>query len=485
MGGRLKSCSTNRRNMIGNNGKIVPFRQVENLYENRLQKWKQHCLADLTHWFHRYWRKENEAEWQAEFKELLDLPINEPIPRTYQLSFQYWLLFDAKCMNHRRPVELWASTARKNRPFDRFLHSFVHSVFDCLELMEERKNLLIFTSLLTGKQYEVEREDISPDESIIFARLIRMGSRRYQIFGPYASFVRGMRGEIMVQLEKYKRREGQQDFVAREDGWKLLGWAIHKAKETQQIDRSISSTTDVTGLKDNSMEKMKEREEKKQPRLPVYIMQQLEKYYVNQVQPLQKKTQAYHSKSLELLFEYVTVHFGHTFDWSMMTEDVFSHFLGVWYIDQGKPTPNGSRVFLNTLKNLFRWLSNEGYSNAYQSFKKVYIHLIRALPATLEVKKWLKEHGRLHRNDINPSTKQPSIFMISVSTAGPAVFIENQWKECQLKNFPTLYTNQHFWVRGYIKVEDNSYIISEINELYPMIPLDDEYFRDKLLIDRK
>ncbi|WP_147635526.1 hypothetical protein [Risungbinella massiliensis] len=484
MVGRLETGSVDIEESFPQNGSnIIPFRQIERVRELRDQEQKQLFVSDFGQWFQRYYRKESQTDWQNRFKELLQLPLNRPIPSRLELSYQHWLMFDSTSMNNRRPVEIWASTIRTKQMDDRIFHSFCHSHFDCLELVEEGIHTVLFCSLLTGKHYKVKKDKLTRNEPLIFARLIRCGNR-YELFGPYASFVLEMRGEILVQLEKYKQQEEQHDIATREDGWKLLGWAIQKAKETERIENIMSTPADLLDqMRYNIMWPEGEKRTEKRG-LPVHVMQQLEQYYVSQITPLQKKTQLYYSRSLELLFQYVSLRFGQSFEWSKLTEDVFSHFLGVWYIENSEPTPNASRVFLNTLKSLFRWLGNEGISSVYHSFKKVYIHLIRSLPATLEVKKWLKEHGSAITTQLE-ETPVHDVFLLSVSTTGPVVYVGNQWRECNLLNFPSLYVNQRFWIRGSLIVQQHLCTITELNQIYPMVPLEEEAIRDSSLMARK
>lgn len=478
MVGRSKTCSS--RDIPQNNQNVVSFRQIEKVKEQRDLERKLHYFIDLTQWFHRYWKKESQTGWQNRFKKLLQLPHHKPIPPKYQIFFQHWLLFDAACLNQKRPVELWSSRF-KGRSNDRFIHNFCNSVFDCFEIVERGLDSFHFRSLKTERSYEVRKGSHFLKGSIIFARLIRCGNR-FELFGPYTSFGYEMRGEIMVQLEKYKQEE-QHDIATREDGWKLLGWAIQKAKESERIESIVSPPVDLVEQMHNHL--LWSEEEEKQvenPGLSVEIMQQLEQYYVSQVSPLQKTTQVYYSRTLELLFEYLSKRFGQDFKWSMLTEDVLCHFLSIWYLENAKPTPTGSRIFLNTLKGLFRWLSNEGISPVYHTFKKVYIHLIRSLPAALEIKKWLKEHGTSTQQAANNVS---NLYLFSISNAGPVIYIEDQWKVCNFRNFPSLYTNQRFWLRGVISHEQGNCKITEVHQIYPMIPLNEEIDQERKLIARK
>lgn len=447
--------------------RVVTIRHAEGLREGRDRDLLKNLLADLNQWFHQYWKMEKQSKWSHRFKELLHLPLQDPVPQSFSFSFQYWLLFDAPCVQNKRPVELWASTVRRTPEKERVLKSYLDSKLTCYEIIDIREESMLFRSLLDGVEYEVIRGDAVPRERIVFTRLIRLGNR-YELFGPYTSFVHEMRGEILVQLEKFNHLDQeQQEYTAREQGWQVLGWSMRRAQELETMEKLAPATPEmVDSIRETlfwpTVEYTSER-----PGLPIKIMQQLEQFYVTQVNPLQKGTQQFYSRSLEMLFDYLSMRFGQSFQWSLLTEEVLIHFFSIWYLDRGNTTPMASKIFLNTLKNLFRWLYNQGISNVYLHFKKVYTMLIHKLPTTIDARKWLMEHA-METEPNRPGALVQNMFMLAISAAGPMLLVGEQWVPLQLRAFPAIWSDERFWIRGTVRMSENNCAFTQIENVFPM-----------------
>ncbi|MFC4546009.1 YecA family protein [Paenactinomyces guangxiensis] len=452
--------------------RVITFSSAEKARELRDSRLKNELLLNLNQWFLARCSPEMQLEWADRFKKLLRFPLDQPIPRDFFFSFRFWLLFDAPCLNRKRPVESWMSTIRNAPAKERLARNFCNAPFTCYEIKEIREEGMLFRSLIDDVEYEVKKGETVPREKLVFTRLIRMGNR-YELFGPYTSFVHEMRGEILVQLEKYThQRDEHQDFTARENGWRVLGWSIQRAKELEKMEKLASSPPEI-------LESMKETpfwgtmEPKGEDQvLPGRIMQHLEQFFVSHVARLQKGTQAFYSRSLDLLYKYLSIRYGQSFDWSVLNEDALVHFLSFWYLDHTKTSPNGSKIFLNTLKHLFRWLEAEGITDVYQTFKKVYVLLIRSLPTTVEAKNWIKENAIVPEYRGSSGGEPSGMYMLAVSSTGPVLFVEDKWVPVHLLGFPDIYADNRFWVRGCIEVKSSGCYFTKVEGVYPMILID-------------
>ncbi|PRZ17040.1 SEC-C motif-containing protein [Laceyella sediminis] len=450
--------------------RVVALDSVEKARAERESRLKHDLLVDLQHWFTGRISPEMQKEWAQRFKKLMQLPLDQPISQEYATYFRFWLLFDAPCLNRRRPVEVWRSTIRNAPHKERMARNMSESTFTCYEISQTDEHTLTLTSLTTKEQVQIQKGESIPREKLVFTRLLRVG-QRYEFFGPYTSFAHEMRGEILVQLEKYNHpEEERQEYTTWENGWKVFGWSI---KRTEEVEQGMLSAPVVT-------EPMVEETafwpvvEPKEEELPLRVMQHLEQFYFNHVATLQKGTQTLYSRSLELLYKYLSMRFGQSFDWSMLDEEVLCHFLSVWYLDQGKVTAPGSKIFLNTLKHLFRWLKEEGISDAYLSFRKVYASLIRALPVAVEAKKWMEENGVKPDYRNNEQTGSTQMVMLAFSSTGPALLIEDKWLPVNLLGVPTMWSEHRFWVHGTVQMEPSGCYFTRIDGLYPIISLDNQ-----------
>jgi hypothetical protein len=454
--------------------RVVAFHQAEQSRENRERGQKRELLSDLDTWFHRYAKVEDQDKWATRFKELLQLPVDQPIPKSFAFSFHYYLLFDAPCINGRRPVELWASSIRHHRSDgERVIQSLSELTFTCFELLEANQETMIFRSLKTNKDYEVVKRDAIPRDKLVFARLIRIGNR-YELFGPYTSFVHEMRGEILVQLEKYNHHEEDQELTNRETSWRVLGWSIQRANELESMEQPLTSTPTEMRVESNPddlfLTAMDDQAAEKTG-LPIKTLSQLEQFFVTEIAGLQEGTQKWYSRSLETLFQYLSLRFGQSFDWSLLNEDVLARFFGVWYMDHDRSTPISARIFLNTCKHLFRWLDERKHANIYEAFKKVYVPLIRLLPETIEARTWMMENGVISgRQD---ESEQRNLFLLHITSAGPVILIGDQWRPIQLRSFPSMWADKRFWIRGTIQADGQQYVFTQVENMYPVLSLEE------------
>lgn len=296
--------------------------------------------------------------------------------------------------------------------------------------------------------------------------------------GPYISFVHEMRGEILVQLEKYNQHDkGSQEFTARNNGWRVLGWSIKRAKELEKVEKFVVSQ-DVFEIENLHTQPFVEQEAHSQG-LSVTIMGHFDQFFMTCVSPLQKRTQELYGRSMELLYQYLSTRFGKSFEWSMLNEEVLLHFLTVWYLDHNRPTPVASKVFLNTLKKLFMWLTEEKIAEVYPIFRRVYCSLIRLLPITIEARKWMKENGiqpKLHSTD----QEKVGIYQLTTSSSSPVVLVDDKWVPIRLNGYPPMWEENSFWVRGSLIENNGNRWFTRIDNVYPVVHLD----RSKRMINR-
>jgi hypothetical protein len=255
------------------------------------------------------------------------------------------------------------------------------------------------------------------------------------------------RGEIPVPLEDdHPQEEELQDFPVRESESESIHitsfWPTIETRAEEQI-------------------------------LSQRIMHQLEQFFLEHVAPLQKRTQAFYSESLELLHQYLSIYYGKKFDWLMINEDVLLHFLGVWYVDHGKISANRCKIFLNTLKHLFRWLQVKEISDVYQIFKKGYPLLLHALPMTVEVRKWLLQHATPLERRQGKKITSSEMYMLAILSTGPVVRVEERWISIPLPDFRFTWTDHRFWVKGSIEMGKFDCYFTQIEGVYPLILLDE------------
>lgn len=448
--------------------RVVSLSSIEKARAERDSRLKHDLLVDLQRWFTGRISSEMQKEWAQRFKQLMQLSSDQPIPQEYSTYFHFWLLFDAPCLNRRRPVEVWLSTIRNAPHKERLARQMSESVFTCYEISQMNEDTMTFTTLDKEETFLVHKGKSIPREKLVFTRLLRVG-HHYELFGPYTSFVHGMRGEILVQLEKYNHpEEERQESTTWENGWKVFGWSIRRTEEIEQVMSAPAMAEPVVKAPFWPAVEPKEEE------LPLRVMQHLEQFFLKHVAPLQKGTQNLYSRTLELLYKYLSMRFGQTFDWSMLDEEGMYHFLSVWYLDQGKVSPPSAKIFLNTLKYLFRWLEEEGISDVYQTYKKAYKALIHTLPVTIEAKKWLLENG-IMPDDQNAGVDQAEpahVVMLAFTSTGPVLLVEDKRIPVHLLGIPAMWSGHRFWVHGAVRIEPSGCYFTRIDGLYPIISSD-------------
>lgn len=338
-------------------------------------------------------------------------------------------------------------------------------LYTCKEFQDIREENILFRSLIQG----VEDRAMDFDKWFFVMQKLRLNHRRNrnELVHPYTSFVHEMRGEILVQLEKYNRfDEDSQDFTTRGNGWRVFGWSIKRDKELEKIEKIVASQ-EILSV--SVQPKMKE-EAQSQTGLSSEVLGHFDQFFMTCVSPLQRRTQTLYGKSMELLYQYLSTRFGKSFRWSMLNEEVLIHFLSVWYLDTNRPSPVASKVFLNTLKRLFQWLYEENISDAYKVFKPVYIALIRALPITIEARKWLKENGVSPKYQNQRNGQEMELYQLRTSSSGPVIFIEKKWKPIKLNGFPPIWSENMFWIRGSVAKENEHLVFRNIENVYPYVP---------------
>ena len=338
----------------------------------------------------------------------------------------------------------------------------------CKEMQDIREKNMLFHSLIKGVEFRANRLD----RLISIVEKLRLNylRNRNELVNPYTSFAHEMRGEILVQLEKYNRfDEDSQEFTTRGNGWRVFGWSIKRDKELEKIERIVASH-DFFNVKDLSAQPQMKQEVRLQAGLSSEVLGHFDQFFMTCVSPLQRKTQTLYGRSMELLYQYLSMRFGRSFRWSMLNEEVLTHFLSVWYLDTNRPSPVASKVFLNTLKRLFQWLYEENISDVYKDFKRVYVALIRTLPITIEARKWLKQNGVHPKVQKQRSGNEIELYQLRTSSSGPVIFINKKWKPIKLNGFPPIWAENTFWVRGSVVEEKGQLVFCKIENVYPYVP---------------
>jgi hypothetical protein len=467
--------------------RVVAIELVGQIREGKEREQKNECLQDLNTWFKGYFTLEKQTPWADYFKKLLELPLDQAIPENFRSLFHSWLMFDAPCVMKRRAIEFWMMSRREElKGKERVVQNLLKADFVCFEVLEVKEDSMVFRSLFDQSDYEVIKEDTGPIEEgkIVFTRLICIGNR-YEICSPFISFMHEMKGEILVQLEKYSYFDDEQEYNTREQGWKVFGWTIQRARELEKIEKIVSASPEMYENMREAVLWPAEEPKSEQSGLPMQIIQQMEQFYVNQVAPLQKITQTLYSRSLEMLYQYLSLRFGYSFDWSNLTEDDLSHYLSVWYLENAKATPTSSKIFLNTTKHLFRWLYSQGISDAYLHFRKVYISLIRALPTAIEVRNWLKNNAIYPLKDEKGNSITTDIFMLAISPSGPVLLVKNRWKPIHLRSFPSTWSDYRFWIKGTIQSDHTGCSFVHMENLYPMVTISDQFTKEDQVLGHK
>lgn len=459
--------------------RVVAFSIAKQTKCKKEKTWFVELHKNLIQWFQQRWSYQSQNKWSLHYKQLLQLPLNQPIPQQYTVSFHYWLLFDARCMASQRPVDQWLSTVRIPPEKERLIHSFKDLSLSCYEVLDIRNKTMCFRSLLDDIEFEIHKEKEHTSfvkGHLIFTRLLRLGNH-YQLVGPYTSFVHEMRGEILVQLEEFNHQdEESQEYTTRNHIWRVLGYSVKRAEELERIEKLISSSDRLfESAKESAFLDLVETKEPINQGLPLQIMQHIEQFFVTFVSSLQKKTQALYGDSMERLFRFLSERFGQVFEWKHLDEENLTHFLTVWYLDRTFSTPAAAKIFLNTIKNFFRWLASEQISDVYvHVFKKVYISLIRVLPVTTEARKWLRE------NAVSPDMRNKSVsaiadlYQLTISPSGPMLLVGNKWVSVQLNGFPPMWSENRFWIRGSIQKINAECVFTHIDNVYPAVQQQEE-----------
>jgi hypothetical protein len=294
----------------------------------------------------------------------------------------------------------------------------------------------------------------------------------FSLVGPYTSSVHEMRGEILVQLEKFNHREEEnREYTTSHPIWQVLD----SAKYAEELEKIMASSNQLLEADQVALLDLVKSHHKEHKGLPFEIMQQLEQFFLTCVSPLQEKTQELYGDSLELLFRYLKERFGSTFQWDMLDEENLTHFFSVWYLDHVSSTPTASKIFLNTIKHFFRWLAREKISSIYQHiFQKIYLSLIRSLPTTIEARKWLKENAVHNDERVYQTPALTDLYQLSVSSTGPVLLVGDKWVPVKLNGFPPMWAENRFWIRGSIQKRNAESVFTKIENVYPVFELSEE-----------
>ncbi|WP_169713683.1 YecA family protein [Paludifilum halophilum] len=495
--------------------RVVAFRSAEQVREERELRVKTRLLKELDHWFEQRLTREDKWKWAQKFKQHLNLPPDQPVPSNHVYSLRFWLLFDAPCIDGRRAVDAWRETLHPKPEVKRVLEELCEICLAGYEVVEKRDSEVRLQALGEDRRYRVWMTEPLREGMFLFARLSRLGSR-YELFGPYTSFGDEMRGEMMMYLKNQARKEGE---IKREywqhNGLQVLGWLMQRARDMEKVDKvmaqkmmdeaapALEETAPAVEESASAVEKgvpdvhrtvspvespssrpVGETETVEgdrppaapllisgEPGVPEIVDQQLDQFTTRFVSDLQQRTQLLYQNSLKLFRQYVSEHFGKSFNWTMLTEEVLSHFFAIWYMDQGQGNPVKAKIFMNTMKKFFFWLQEEAITDIYTSFVPVYQRLTHQLPVAFEARRWLEENG-VSRSENKPSGLAGT-YQLAISAAGATLNLGDKWLPVQinLRALPPAWMENRFWVRGAVAVQDQESTLTRIEGVYPFFEL--------------
>ena len=277
----------------------------------------------------------------------------------------------------------------------------------------------------------------------------------------------------MMHLEKHQEESSRQKFW-QQRGLNVLGWPMQRAQENEKNEQQMLTARQGTEEEIQSKNFFLQPPnpfplDKAEQELPPFVVEQLEQFYMQYVSSLQERTQALYRDSLQLFFDYISQYFGRSFLWSKLTEEALAYFCSVWYIDQGSGNAIRSKIFLNTLKYLFRWLQQEGITDVYKQYRLVYRTLIHTLPTAFEAKRWLRRSE--NREGKGHGSKISGIFLWALSHTGSTLEVNGKWKPLKLDNPPPGWPEDCFWLQGTFKVEVTGCSTLWIDKVYPKYPL--------------
>ncbi|MBS7530183.1 SEC-C domain-containing protein [Hazenella sp. IB182353] len=449
--------------------RVVAIASAEQARQKRDHRLKKEVMTELIQWYTQNISSDQEKQWTKYFKEMFKLSLSQPIPEHLERTYRYWLLFDVPCQQGKRPIEEWIGHTRLSPPKARLAEMIANSKFTCYEIKEIREKEMILCSIVKTEPIIVKREENCSVGQLIFARLIKPGSM-YEVFGPYTAIQSALRREILVQLEKFLHPDTSQlKRQTWDEGWKALGLAIQQTKSFHALQENQALNNEQNFVVEDGYWPVVDFIGSGD--VPSEIIQHIEQFFLKYVASLQTKTQALYSESVEYLYKYITLRYGQTFRWSLIDEEMLNHFLAVWYLDQQKkPVPNGARVFLNTLKQLFRWLAEEHICEVYKAYQNVYKQLVRALPSAIEIGRWIEKNVDIVEKPGFTVEVDRSLF--TTSAVGSMVSVNKKWIPIQMNGFPSLWKGDYFWICGKVVTDSSHAYITEFKGVYPFVVCD-------------
>lgn len=444
-------------------------RQAILVITNQFSRAKNRSVESIVSPIHQVHTYRLELHGSICFEPLLPYPPNQQIPQQHTwVPIPTGLYFDAHpTFTLLNPEVIWSKINHDFNKQARVSKRFRDGPYTCNEKLELRAEDMLFHTPLHGVEYSVNKRFVFDWDKLLFTKHIHF-ENGHDLPVPYTSFAHEMRGEILVQLEKYNQHdEERQDFTVRNNGWRVLGWSIKRAKELEKIEKLVVSQ-DRIGVEKLHTQPLVERAENQPTELSVEIMGHFEQFYLHCVAPLQGRTQELYGRSMEWLHEYLSTRFGQAFQWSMLDEESFIHFLSVWYLDQNNPTPVAAKVFLNTMKKLVNWLSGEHIADLRSAFQRVYTALIRTLPITIEARKWLRENA-VSADQERQNITGLDMYQLATSSSVPVVQVDSQWIPVKLNGFPPVWCENRFWVSGSLIQHNGVAMFTQIQNVYPVV----------------
>ena len=219
------------------------------------------------------------------------ISLDQQVPQRYLTDIVQAGLYNTLDLDTQSPGKRWRNYHHKVLSEKNDLYR--DELYTCKKYHGIREENMLFRSLFQGVDVW------SSSEQMIKHNHLR---NRNELENPYTSFAHEMRGEILVQLEKYNRfDEERQDIITRSNGWRVLGWSIKRDKKLEKIEKIVASQ-DMFSIKDHTQPSIKQ-EVKHQTGLSDEVMGHFEQFFVTCVSPLQGRTQVLYGKSMELLYQ--------------------------------------------------------------------------------------------------------------------------------------------------------------------------------------
>ncbi|MCS1350561.1 SEC-C metal-binding domain-containing protein [Mechercharimyces sp. CAU 1602] len=449
--------------------RVVAIKAAESARDVREGKQKSGLLNDLYGWYEKQLLKRNIDEWTDLFKREMGLSLHAPLPESLYFAYHYWMIFDTPCFAGRRPVQCWAESfipQKWDKPVVEDLCSVHLTYYEVMQVQGSRVRLY---APLSQDYYTVYVAEPLQEEMLVFARLSRLGNR-YQMIGPYTLFRSSLKEEILLHIRKNAERSGESESTYWErHRLQVVGWSLQRAQERGREERENKESTLISSPSTQEQRRLLSPPLASETGLSDGIAEQLSRFYSEYVSTLQERTRNLYQQTLDWLCEYISSYFGLSFHWNSLDEKALLHFLAVWYPQVGPKSAVRAKIFLNTLKQLFRWLDQVKIGPVYTHFRPLYHVLIGALPAAFEAKNWMIEESVGTDPVSSAEENRAGIFRVDVTATGPVAWIDGKMAPVKSKGLPSPCVEMDFWVQGVLRVVKGQVEFERLERVYPMM----------------